>query len=81
MNVPKNYTADDFNTRCSPLQTKDAVNKKLNMLKDFGFINKKSKNEAEIRAWLTSLKTEEMMTRKLNPVVRFEKTLDEVMSI
>lgn len=76
MNIPKNYTADDFNTNCAPLETKDAVEKKVNMLSDFGFVT--NKTEPAVRAWLTKFKTEDAMTRALYPVVRFEKTLDEV---
>ena len=77
MQYPKTYTADDFNRGAAPLPMKAEVDKKFNALDDFGFIT--TKNAAEVRAWLGTFKTEEAMTRALRPVVRYEKTLAEVM--
>ncbi len=80
MNYPNHYTADDFKGNAKPLPIKYEINRKINTLKDFKFITKKLKNEAAVRAWLATFKTEEEMTRALRPVMRFEKSLDEVMN-
>lgn len=79
MSYPTNYTADDFKGGVKPLPLKYEINRKINTLKDFGFITKKLKNEAAVRAWLSTFKTEKEITRALHPVMRFEKTLEEVM--
>ena len=79
MSYPTNYTADDFRPDAKRIPLKYEVERKINTLKDFGFITKKLKNEADVRAWLSTFKTEKEMTRALHPVVRFEKTLEEVM--
>jgi hypothetical protein len=77
MTYPKNYTADDFNRGAAAIPMKAEVEKKMNALADFGFIT--TKNEAAVRAWLSTFKTESAMTRALRPVVRWEKKIEEVM--
>lgn len=78
MSYSTTYTADDFCLRTKPAPMKYEVERKIDMLKGFGFVTKK--NETAVRVWLSSFKTEREMTRALHPVVRFEKTLDEVMN-
>lgn len=77
MNYPKTYTADDFNRNAAPIPLRAEVEKKINALVDFGFVHEG--NETAVRAWLLEFKNEAAMTCALRPVVRFEKTLDEVM--
>jgi hypothetical protein len=80
MSYSTTYTADDFCLRTKPAPIKYEIERKIDMLKGFGFITKQLKNETAVRVWLSSFKTERDLTKALHPVVRFEKTLEEVMN-
>jgi hypothetical protein len=68
------YSLEHINTK---VPAKLAIQQKMTILKDFGFVNKA--NEAAVKAWLSKFTTEAEMTRALHPVMRFEKKLSEVM--
>jgi hypothetical protein len=80
-------------TTRKPETLKDVVEKKINLLYDFHILKKKKENsppdplEHEVRAFLTALgarrvsveSAEHAMTSALHDVIRFEKTLIEML--
>jgi len=78
----KHYGVDEFNgttINCSDT-LKDIVDKKIDVLNDFGLVDKDSELADRVRKMLKQCGTEAMMTIVLHDVLRGKTTLDQLLT-
>lgn len=74
----KKYSVDDFNGQITPRDTiADAIDKKIDLIKDFCFLEKNDEREGIVRSILSVCKTERELDIALHDVVRFNETIEE----
>lgn len=71
--MPETYNGEI----CYPENMEEAINCKISLLKDFGFLRRQTDwREPVVRAILSNCKTLAELDNTLHDVVRFEETLD-----